>query len=130
MVDRVLNIQNLGSETCQNSEYGKALNMGDSEYASVTQGSDYVSISLNRVPNIFRILNMPGFWVWHGSIYSRVTQGSKYAQVLNMLRHSYNNIVIIVTNIGNVSITILAYSIYTSRLSAANHFIFLARVRT
>ena len=47
-----------------------------------------------------------------------------------MLRHSYKNIIIIVTNIGNVSITILTYSIYTSRLSATNHFIFLARVRT
>ena len=56
-----------------------------SQYASVTQRSEYTSIWPDRVLNIFRVLNMPGFWIWQGSEYATVTQGSKYATIcLNM----------------------------------------------
>ena len=27
------------------------------------------------------VLNMTGFWIWQGSKYARVTQGSKYALI-------------------------------------------------
>ena len=47
-----------------------------SQYASVTQRSEYARIYLDRVLNIFWVLNMPGFWMWHGSEYGRIIQGS------------------------------------------------------
>ena len=31
-----------------------------------------------RVLNISWVLNMPGFWIWQGSEYLKVAQGSKY----------------------------------------------------
>ena len=35
-----------------------------------------------RVPNIFLILNMLGYWIYHGSKYARVTQGFEYAWII------------------------------------------------
>ena len=56
-----------------------------SQYASVTQCSEYARICLDRVLNTSRVLNVPGFWLWQGSEYARVTQGSNYAIIwLNM----------------------------------------------
>ena len=43
---------------------------------SVTQRSD-----LGRVLNMSLVLNVPGFGIWQGSEYARVTQGSKYSTV-------------------------------------------------
>ena len=51
----------------------------------ITQCSEYARIDFVRVLNISWVLNMPGFWIWQGSEYARVTQGSKYATIwLNM----------------------------------------------
>ena len=56
-----------------------------SQYANVTQCSEYARIChdrvLDRVLNVSYVLNMPEFWVWQGSEYARVTQGSKYGWV-------------------------------------------------
>ena len=48
-----------------------------SEYASVTQRSEYAKICLDRVLNIILVANMSEFWTWQGSEYARVAQGSK-----------------------------------------------------
>ena len=74
----------------------------NSEYSSVTQRSGYARICLDRVLNISRVLNMPGFWIcksytgflichntlnmakfwtWLGSRYASVTQRSEYARI-------------------------------------------------
>ena len=79
------------SEYAEGPKYAKNLNTEKfgiwqiSQYASVTQRSEYVRICLGRVMNISWVLNMPGFWIWLGSEYARVIQGSKYATIwLNM----------------------------------------------
>ena len=47
---------------CQTSEYGIVLDMtGVTQYATVTQRSEYPRICLDRVLNISWVLNMPGF---------------------------------------------------------------------
>ena len=51
-------------------------------YVSVTQCSPYDIMCHDRVPNISRVLNMPGLGIRQSA---RVTQGSKYATIwLNM----------------------------------------------
>ena len=56
-----------------------------SQYASVTQGSEYDRICLDRVVNVSWVPNPAAFWIWQGSEYVRVTQGSKSATIwLNM----------------------------------------------
>ena len=40
------------------------------------QGSEYA-----LGPKYAKILNMTKFWIWQGSEYARVTQGSKYATI-------------------------------------------------
>ena len=48
-------------------------------------------ICLDRVLNISWILNMPGFSIWQGYEYARITQGSKYATVwLNISEQEVN----------------------------------------
>ena len=57
-----------------------------SQYASITQNSEYAMICLDRFLNISQILNMTGFWICKS-----YTQGSKYATVLpNMLEWDMN----------------------------------------
>ena len=59
--------------------------------ASVTQHSEYVRICLGSVLNISWVLNMPGFWIWKGSEYARVTLGSRSAKIwLNMSEQDVN----------------------------------------
>ena len=53
--------------------------MGGSQYASVTQRSEYARLSLERLLNISWVQNMPRFWIWQGSEYEKV--------VLNLLQH-------------------------------------------
>ena len=53
--------------------------------ASVTQPTEYARICLDRV------LNMPGFWIWKGSKYARITHRSKYATIwLNISEQDVN----------------------------------------
>ena len=52
--------------------------MGGSQYASVTQRSEYARLSLERLLNISWVQNMPRFWIWQGSEYEKVTHGSKF----------------------------------------------------
>ena len=72
-----LNKQNF--ENALGPKYVKLLNMGKfwiwqgSQYASVTQRSEYARICLNRVLNLSSVLNIPGFWIWQGSEYAGVT---------------------------------------------------------
>ena len=55
-------------------------------YVSVTQRSPYGIMCHDRVPNISRVLNMPGLGIRQSA---RVTQGSKYATVwLNSLNRT------------------------------------------
>ena len=62
-----------------------------SQYASVTQRSEYARVCLDRVLNISWVLNIPRFWIWQGSEYARVTQGSKYATIwLNIPEQDVN----------------------------------------
>ena len=81
-----LNKQNF--ENALGPKYVKLLNMGKlwiwqgSQYASVTQRSEYARICLHKALNIPWVLNMPGFWMRQGSEYANVTQGSKYATIL------------------------------------------------
>ena len=49
-----------------------------SQYASITQRSEYARICLERVLNISWVLNIPGFWIGQGSEYVRITQGATY----------------------------------------------------
>ena len=69
----------------QDFEYAPVLNMPKfwiwqvSQYASVTQRSEYVRICLDRVLNISWVLNMPELWIWQGFEYARVPQGSRHA---------------------------------------------------
>ena len=72
-------------------KYAKFLNVvkfwiwQGSQYANVTQRSEYARICLERVQNVFEVINMPGFWIWQGSEYPRATEGSKYSTIwLNM----------------------------------------------
>ena len=75
-------------ENALGPKYVKLLNMGKfwmwhgSQYAKVTQRSQYAWIYLHRVLNLPWVLNMPGFWMWQGSESGNVTQGSKYATIL------------------------------------------------
>ena len=46
-----------------------------SQHTRVKHRSQYVRICLDRVLNISRVLNMPGFWIWQGSQNARATQG-------------------------------------------------------
>ena len=80
-----------GSEYALSPKYAKVLNMAKSwiwqgsQYASVTQCSEYAIICLDRALNICWVPSIPGFWIWQGSEDARVTQGSKYATIwLNM----------------------------------------------
>ena len=58
---------------------------------SVIQSTEYARICLDRVLNISWVLNMPGFWIWKGSEYARITKGSKYAvKWLNMSEQNVN----------------------------------------
>ena len=41
-----------------------------------------VRIYLSRVLNISRVLNMPGFRIWEGSEYAKVTQKSNMPQFM------------------------------------------------
>ena len=43
--------------------------------------TEYATICLDRVLNIFWVLNMPEFWIRQGSEYARSTQGYKYATI-------------------------------------------------
>ena len=58
------------SEYSSGPKYAKLLNMTKfwiwkgSQYASVTQCSEYVGVYLDRVLNISWIPNTPGFWIW------------------------------------------------------------------
>ena len=79
------------SEYASGPKFPKILNMAKfwillgSQYASVTQRSEYTRICLDKVRNILSVLNMSGFWIRQGSEYTRVTQDSKYATTwLNM----------------------------------------------
>ena len=46
---------------------------------------------LDGVPNISWVLNILGLWIWQGSEYARVTQGSQYAIIwLNMSEYDVN----------------------------------------
>ena len=57
--------------------------------AIVTQPTEYARICLERILNISCVLNIPGFWIWKGSEYASITQGSKYATIwLNMSEFS------------------------------------------
>ena len=49
----------------QNSEYGRVLNLQALHVLNMTEYA----------------LNMPGFWIWQGSEYARVTQVSKYTTI-------------------------------------------------
>ena len=84
-------LNKLDSKYALGPKYTKILNLAKfwiwqgSQYASVTQRSDYARICLSRVLNISWVLNMLGFWVSQGSEYLKVIQGSKYARMwLNM----------------------------------------------
>ena len=57
-----------------------------SEYASVTQSSEYAIICLDRVLNISWVLNMSWFWIGQDSEYANVTQVSEYATICLNLR--------------------------------------------
>ena len=62
-----------------------------SQYASVTQRSEYARIWLDRVLTISLVLNMLEFWIWQGSEYASVTQYSKYVTIwLNMSEKDVN----------------------------------------
>ena len=75
------------SEYASGPKYVKLLNMAKplilqgSQYANLTQRSEYARLCHDRVPNISWVPNMPGFWIWQGSEYARVTQGSKYVTI-------------------------------------------------
>ena len=76
----VLNIP--GFWTCQGSGYTVALNTARIKQLwalnmpefSIHRGPEYT-----RVPNMFLVLNMSGFWTYHCSEYARITQGFEYA---------------------------------------------------
>ena len=58
-----------------------------SQYASVTQPSEYARICLDRVLNISRVLDIPGFWIRHNITQNykelhRITQ--ELHRILNM----------------------------------------------
>ena len=79
------------SEYASGSIHAKLLNMvklwiwQGSQYASVTQRSEYARICLDRVLNMSWVLNASQLWIWHGSEYAGVTQASKYVAIwLNM----------------------------------------------
>ena len=73
----VLIMPKLLNKSC---EYGRVLNM-----QVLHSILNIARICLDRVLNIFWVVNMPGFWMWQGCEYARVTQGSKYVKLwLNM----------------------------------------------
>ena len=39
------------------------------------------SFEYTRVLNMFLVLNMSGFWIYHGSEYARFTQGFEWARL-------------------------------------------------
>ena len=75
------------TERCPENSGSEVLHSG----SSITQPTEYAKICLDRVLNIPWVLNMPGFWIWKGSEYARVTQRSKYAtKWLNMSEQDVN----------------------------------------
>ena len=74
------------SEYAEGPKYAKILNTEkfriwqSSQYASITQHSEYARICLGQVINISWVLNIPGFWIWSNSEYARVTKGSNMPQ--------------------------------------------------
>ena len=47
-----------------------------------------VGCNYARVLNILLVLNMSVFWIYHGSKYFRVTQGSEYAWIYLIMPES------------------------------------------
>ena len=71
-----------------------------SQYASVTQCSEYARICLDKVLNISRVLNMPEFWIGQGSEYAAIwlnmSEFTITNRVLNsILGHSKSELVLI-----------------------------------
>ena len=64
------------SEYALDPKYAKILTMAKfwlwhiSQYASLTQRSEYARICLDRLLDISWVLNMPRFWIWQGLEYS------------------------------------------------------------
>ena len=68
----------MDSEYALGQQYTKILNM-----ARFSICEHYTAFWICQ--NMPWVLNMPEFWIWQGSVYARVTQGSKYAIIpLNM----------------------------------------------
>ena len=75
------------TERCPENSGSEVLHSG----SSITQPTEYAKICLDRVLNISWVLNMPGFWIWKGSEYARVTLGSRSAKIwLNMSEQDVN----------------------------------------
>ena len=72
-----------------------------SQYANVTQRSEYARKYFDRALNISRVLNMPGFWICLGSRYVRFRHGSKYATII-WLHKSIIIIIIIIIIVTNI----------------------------
>ena len=62
----------------QDSEYAKFWIWQCSQYANVTQRSEYLGTCPNKVLNISRVLNMQGFW------YNRAMNMQELHKILNM----------------------------------------------
>ena len=71
----------------QNSEYVKVLNMARFSICEHYTHSEYTRISLDRVLNLSRVLNMSGFWIWQCSENIMVKKGSKYAVCHSMVQY-------------------------------------------
>ena len=88
-------------------KYAKVLNIAKfwiwqgSQYASVTQRSEYFRIYLDRVLKLSWVLNMPGFWIW------QVLNIQNLYRVLNMSQYGwiYLNRKWICLNMSEFSIT-------------------------
>ena len=74
------------SEYASGPKYAKILNMAKFwiwegyQYTSVTRRCEYPRISLDRVLNISRVLNMPGFWICN-SMAEYVWIGQEYTWI-------------------------------------------------
>ena len=61
--------------------YRKVLNVGWFPICNRYTAFWINRMCLDRVLNISWVLNMSGFWIWQGSEYAKVTQGSKYTTI-------------------------------------------------
>ena len=68
-------LKNQGSEYVLGPKYAKILNMTRSQYALVTQHSEYARLCLNKTLNISLVLNMPGFSISQCFEYATVYTG-------------------------------------------------------